>query len=331
MTTTTTPPSGWDPASIPTPRHPIPGLPYQNSGETVPPWTRRRLILRMSSRVTTYGLLRRATTCLTKPVNLGLPWDKSPHSRTASASTSSPAGATARCATAMRTSSIPTTANSGVPTGSRTLRSTSDTGSSMSPRHRSATTSTSFSLLLGGEGPESSDGAFDLGQPYRFDTDYVLRGTAAKCGPGDREQTEPQTCEWFVHDFAEGIPAGRYDFWTGWYVPCSAWLDLGLVESCTNPDEVTWEFHGSVNTPIFGEDYTEGWFPGPFEPETLLSSPDEYWDPMVRGWPETDERTNTTPTGIDTGGAGDTARHPPDNTTGQPKTGINESEYRERP
>ena len=34
-----------------------------------------------------------------------------------------------------------------------------------------------------------------------------------------------------------------------------------------------------MNTPIFGEDYTEGWFPGPFEPETLLSSPDEYWDP----------------------------------------------------
>ncbi|MCJ7781500.1 MAG: hypothetical protein MUQ27_11815, partial [Acidimicrobiia bacterium] len=135
------------------------------------------------------------------------------------------------------------------------------------------------------EGPESSDGTFELGQPYRFDTDYVLRGTAAKCGPGYWEQTEPQTCEWFVHDFAEGIPAGRYDFWTGWYAPCSAWLDLGLVESCANPDEVTWEFHGSVNTPVFGEDYTEGWFPGPFEPETLLSNPDEYWGPVMRGWP----------------------------------------------
>jgi len=137
------------------------------------------------------------------------------------------------------------------------------------------------------EGPESGDGSFDLGQPYRFDTDYVLRGTAAKCGPGYWEQTEPQTCEWFVHEFAEGIPAGRYDFWTGWYAPCSAWLNFGLVESCANPDEVTWEFYSSVNSPIFGEDYTEGWFPGPFEPETLLSSPDnrEYWAPVMRGWP----------------------------------------------
>jgi hypothetical protein len=34
---------------------------------------------------------------------------------------------------------------------------------------------------------------------------------------------------------------------------------------------------------------------------------------------------------IDTGGASDTARHPPDNTTGRPMTGINESEQRERP
>jgi hypothetical protein len=137
------------------------------------------------------------------------------------------------------------------------------------------------------EGPESADGSFDLGQPYRFDTDYVLRGTAAKCGAGYWEQTEQQTCEWFVHEFAEGIPAGRYDFWVGWYAPCSAWLDLGLVESCASPDEITWEFYGSVNTPIFGEDYTEGWFPGPFEPETMLSSPDngEYWGPVVRGWP----------------------------------------------
>jgi hypothetical protein len=137
------------------------------------------------------------------------------------------------------------------------------------------------------DGPESADGSFGLGQPYRFDTDYVLRGTAAKCGPGYWEQTGSQTCEWFVHDFAEGIPAGRYDFWTGWYAPCSAWLDLGLVESCANPGEITSEFHGSVNTPIFGEDYTEGWFPGPFEPKTLLSESDmtEYWAPMVRGWP----------------------------------------------
>jgi hypothetical protein len=136
------------------------------------------------------------------------------------------------------------------------------------------------------DGPESADGSFELGQPYRFDTDYVLRGTAAKCGPGYWEQTEAQTCEWFVHDFAEGIPAGRYDFWAGWYAPCSAWLDLGLVESCANPDEVTWEFNGSVNTPIFGEDYREGSFPGLFEPETLLSEA-EFWgeEPIVRGWP----------------------------------------------
>ena len=73
------------------------------------------------------------------------------------------------------------------------------------------------------EGPELTSGNFDLGQTYRFDSDYVVQGTTTKCGPGYWEQTKTQTCEWFVHDFAEGLPAGRYDIWTDWYAPCSAW------------------------------------------------------------------------------------------------------------
>ena len=130
------------------------------------------------------------------------------------------------------------------------------------------------------EGPELTSGTFDLGQTYRFDSDYVVQGTTTKCGPGYWEQTKTQTCEWFVHDFAEGLPAGRYDIWTGWYAPCSAWQDLGLVDACDNPDDVTPEFSSAVNSPWLNDDYTEGLQP-PFDPEAMFT----YGGSITRGWP----------------------------------------------
>jgi hypothetical protein len=129
-------------------------------------------------------------------------------------------------------------------------------------------------------GPELADGAFELGQTYRFASDYVVRGTTTKCGPGYWEQTEPITCEWFVYDFADGLPPGRYAFWIGWHAPCSTWQDLGLVDSCDNPNEVTSQFASMVNSPWIGDDYTEGWEP-PFDPETWLA---ESSAPVTWGW-----------------------------------------------
>jgi hypothetical protein len=102
-------------------------------------------------------------------------------------------------------------------------------------------------------GPEPSDGGFELGQTYRFTSDFVLRGIADECGPTYRAQTEPQTCEWFVHDFPDGIPQGRYDLWTVWRAPCSAWIDLGFTETCDRPDEVVSFFSSGVNSPFGSE------------------------------------------------------------------------------
>jgi glucose/arabinose dehydrogenase len=103
-------------------------------------------------------------------------------------------------------------------------------------------------------GPDPDDGAFDLGQTYRFTSDYVLRGSSYQCGPTYRTQTEPQTCEWFVHDFPDGIPSGRYDLWAVWEAPCSTWLDLAFTDSCDDPSKVVSLFSSGVNSP-FGGNY----------------------------------------------------------------------------
>ncbi len=64
-----------------------------------------------------------------------------------------------------------------------------------------------------------------------------------------------QTCEWFVHDFPDGLPPGRYDIWAMWLAPCRAWQDLGLSETCDDPALVTSMFAGSVNMPFDGAGY----------------------------------------------------------------------------
>jgi hypothetical protein len=107
-------------------------------------------------------------------------------------------------------------------------------------------------------GPELDGGVFEEDRTYRFSSDYVLRGTTTKCGPGYWEQAESHTCEWFVHDFPDGLPPGRYDIWAQWHAPCSAWLDLGLTENCDDPTEVTSLFASSVNMPFYGNLFPDG-------------------------------------------------------------------------
>jgi hypothetical protein len=99
-------------------------------------------------------------------------------------------------------------------------------------------------------GPDLADGSYAIGQTYRFQADYVLRGTVNECGPTYRDQGYPVTCEWSVHDFPEGLPEGRYDIWAAWFAPCSTWESLGLLDRCDDPTAVTSEFGGGVNMPF---------------------------------------------------------------------------------
>jgi hypothetical protein len=132
------------------------------------------------------------------------------------------------------------------------------------------------------QGPEL-DGLFELGQTYEFATDYVVQVAADKCGPGYWEQTETSTCEQFVHEFPEGLPSGRYDIWLGWYAPCSAWQDLGAVDTCPNPHEVAWHFESAVNSPLQGVGYPDDW-QGEFDPELLFAEARESGERLTRGW-----------------------------------------------
>lgn len=86
----------------------------------------------------------------------------------------------------------------------------------------------------------------------RYTSDYVLRGTTDRCGPTYRSQTGPVTCEWFVHDFPDGLAAGRWAMWAMWEAPCRAWVDLGFTDGCTDPDEVLSMFSSGVDSPIDG-------------------------------------------------------------------------------
>ena len=57
------------------------------------------------------------------------------------------------------------------------------------------------------------------------------------------------TCEWFVHEFDEGLPEGRYTLWVYWEAPCQAWIDYGFTAECAEPDEVVALFTAGVNSP----------------------------------------------------------------------------------
>ncbi len=92
-----------------------------------------------------------------------------------------------------------------------------------------------------------------IGPTTRYTSDYVSRGTSHQCGPTYRSQTGPETCEWFVHDFPDGLPEGRFALWAVWEAPCSAWLELGFTDSCDDASEVVSLFSSGVDSPFFEE------------------------------------------------------------------------------
>ena len=97
---------------------------------------------------------------------------------------------------------------------------------------------------LGDGGPEAT---------FRFESDYVLRGTTDRCGPTYTVDTGPQTCEWFVHEFPNGLPEGRFAIWAFWQAPCKAWIGLGLTDACADPDEVISLFGSGFDSPFSQE------------------------------------------------------------------------------
>jgi len=106
--------------------------------------------------------------------------------------------------------------------------------------------------------------ATDRDEPtYRYGSDYVLRGTTDRCGPTYRTQSKPEPCEWFVHDFSDGFPEGRFAIWAVWEAPCSAWVDLGLADSCADPDHVISLFSSGFDSPYgqSGPEYSEISYP----------------------------------------------------------------------
>jgi hypothetical protein len=50
-------------------------------------------------------------------------------------------------------------------------------------------------------------------------------------------------------NFAGGFPAGRFALWAFWEAPCSAWIDYGFVDGCTDPGEVLALFASGVDSP----------------------------------------------------------------------------------
>ena len=108
------------------------------------------------------------------------------------------------------------------------------------------------------DGPDLASGLFEIDHTYRYTSDYVLRGTSDQCGPTYKAQTGPETCEWFVHDFPDGLPEGRIALWAVWEAPCSAWVDLGFTDTCDDPNEVISLFSSGFDSPF-----------GPFAPSFI--------------------------------------------------------------
>ena len=99
-------------------------------------------------------------------------------------------------------------------------------------------------------GPPLPDGSFPLNQTFRFHVDYRVREISDQCGTEYAlgERTDPQPCEMFVHDFPEGLPPGRYDFWVEWRAPCLVWLgDEDLCSGITVPLDLV---NSQVNIPF---------------------------------------------------------------------------------
>ena len=97
--------------------------------------------------------------------------------------------------------------------------------------------------------------------PRRFSPDYVIQETVDRCGPTYRAHPQPVSCESFVHEFPQGLPAGRYAIWAVWEAPCSAWLELGFAESCADPTAVEARFASGFDTQM------DRWPPAFIEPD----------------------------------------------------------------
>jgi hypothetical protein len=88
------------------------------------------------------------------------------------------------------------------------------------------------------------------GVTVRYTSDYVIRGETDQCGPTYNSQTGAVSCEWFVHEFPEGLPDGRFALWAVWEAPCSAWVEMGFADACVDPDEVMSFFSSGVDSPF---------------------------------------------------------------------------------
>lgn len=93
-------------------------------------------------------------------------------------------------------------------------------------------------------------GGQHIAETFRYTSDYVVRGTSEACGPTYRTQTGPETCEWFVHEFKDGLPEGRHALWAVWEAPCSAWRDYGFTDSCDDPNEIISLFSSGFDSPF---------------------------------------------------------------------------------
>lgn len=98
---------------------------------------------------------------------------------------------------------------------------------------------------------EGGDGV--IHPTYRLTSDYVLRGATDRCGPTYKTQRAPEICEWFVHDFPVGLPEGRFAITAVWQAPCRAWVDLGLADTCQDPEEVISLFSSGFDAPYSAE------------------------------------------------------------------------------
>jgi hypothetical protein len=95
-------------------------------------------------------------------------------------------------------------------------------------------------------------GGAATGATVKYTADHLVRGEADGCGPTYRNQEAVVACQWFVHEFPDGLPAGRHSLWVVWEAPCEAWIGLGFAENCTHPDEVLSLFTSGFDSP-FGD------------------------------------------------------------------------------
>jgi hypothetical protein len=99
-------------------------------------------------------------------------------------------------------------------------------------------------------GDSHEDGGAATGPTSRYNSDYIMRGEAEQCGPTYNIQISPVSCDWFVHDFPDGLPQGRWAIWAVWEAPCSAWVGYGLTDRCADPNEAMSFFSSGVDSPF---------------------------------------------------------------------------------